>query len=157
MKDKFWMGENLTEFIKKNLNKNIVMQIGQKYKVTYADFSKFKNGEIVTLIRGNHWSKSRFENNKGVVDDLYATDVEPYIEISEMPSVLNCEMQNPFPIDEFPKVWTPEMKKISKKDIPINRLPCNLNINPYEIDCQGKIIGIRDRFPCTDTIDNSHD
>jgi hypothetical protein len=100
------------------------MKVGQKYKVNYADFSKFEKGEIVTLIRGNHWSKFRFENNKGVVDDLYATDVEIHIE---------------------------------EKKIPINFLPCNSKTSPYEIDCQGKIIGMRDRFPHTDIIDNSHD
>ena len=54
------------------------MQLGQKYKVVYADFSNFEKGEIVTHIKGSHWSKFRFENNKGVVDDLYATDVEIY-------------------------------------------------------------------------------
>lgn len=40
------------------------MKVGQKYKVNYAYFSKFEKGEIVTLIRGNHWSKFRFENNR---------------------------------------------------------------------------------------------
>lgn len=100
------------------------MQLGQKYKVVYADFSKFEKGEIVTHVKGSHWHKFRFENDKGVVDDLYVTNVEICIE---------------------------------EKKIPINLPPCNSKISPYEIDCKGKIIGMRDRFPHTDTIDNSQD
>lgn len=67
------------------------MKVGQKYKVIYNDFSKFEKHEIVTLIRGNHFSKFRFQNDKGIIDDLFSTDVEIYERFPKTDAIDNSQ------------------------------------------------------------------
>lgn len=115
------------------------MQLGQKYKVVYADFSKFEKGEIVTHIKGNHWHKFRFENDKGIIDDLYATDIEIYIKAVETPNIFDGEkLNNNF--DEKFNFWTSTTNRLS---------------NGIKVTLDGSFLDESiNRFPCTDEIDD---
>jgi len=73
-----------------------------------------------------------------------------YIEKSEIPSVLDCEKPPHCWIDEFPKDY---LKNGKIKNV-------NTTIKGNKQIIKGKFIFTSyeyDRFPCTDTIDNSHD